>query len=278
MRLPTRIFGVDFSGAALAGRNAWVASFRVDARGRLALEELASLEALAGTAERAGALKHLVASIRASQDAIWGIDFPFGLPIELGWTTWPDQLKAVAEWTGSANSFGLECVRRCQEKLGRLHVRRTTDTETKTPFDCYHYRIVHQMFHGMREVLGPLARDRSTCIVPFQLERLDGAARLVVEACPSSTLKRWGTPHTRYKQPQGTLEEKHRKTRAKILTAIKSRAAIAPSHVRVMNANPGGDAFDAVIAGIGTWGAYRAMDATAIAAHPRYRFEGLVMG
>lgn len=273
----SRIYGVDFSGAAQAGKNAWVASFSFDRAKRLTLDELKPLEAHAGTAERGPALAHLVAMIRASTDAVWGIDFPFGLPIELGWTTWPDQLRAVGEWTGTANAFGLECVRRCQESLGRLHVRRTTDTETKTPFDCYHYRIVHQMFHGMRDVLAPLSGDRKTCVVPFQMERCTDAERFVVEACPSSTLKRWGVPHTRYKQPQGKLEDKHRKTRAMILAAVKSRATVSPKDVRTMNANPGGDAFDAVIAGIGTWEAWQAMNADAIAAHDRYRFEGLVM-
>jgi hypothetical protein len=277
MQRVSRIYGVDFSGAALAGQNAWVASFDLDRAKRLTLVELRSLEALAGTAERGPALAHLVARIRASEDALWGIDFPFGLPIELGWKTWSEQLDAVKTWTGTANAFGLECVRRCQEALGYLHVRRTTDTETRTPFDCYHYRIVHQMFHGMRDVVGPLALDDKSCIVPFQMERLRDASRVIVEACPSSTLKRWGAPHTRYKQPQGTLEEKHRKTRAAILRAIKQRTAISPSDVRTMNANPGGDAFDAVIAGIGTWEAFNALNVDAIATHPRYRLEGLVM-
>ena len=45
------VFGADFSGARLAGKNTWVARFDVEAD-RLLLRELASLESLAKTAER----------------------------------------------------------------------------------------------------------------------------------------------------------------------------------------------------------------------------------
>ena len=34
-----------------------------------------------------------------------------------------------------------------------MHIRRLTDREAKAPFDCYHYRIIHQTFYGMRDVL-----------------------------------------------------------------------------------------------------------------------------
>jgi hypothetical protein len=55
----------------------------------------------------------------------------------------------------------------------------------------------------MRDVLGPLLRHRSTAILPFHYRRLAAARRVVVETCPSSTLKRLGLPHQNYKQPAG---------------------------------------------------------------------------
>jgi hypothetical protein len=84
MRLPviTHYYGVDFSGAKLAGRNTWVACC-VRSRNRLLLESLDCLETLASTAEREPALRHLVALVRKSESAAWGMDFPFGLPVEL---------------------------------------------------------------------------------------------------------------------------------------------------------------------------------------------------
>ena len=33
---------------------------------------------------------------------------------------------------------------------GPLHIRRLTDSEAKTPFDCYHYRIIYQTAHNLK--------------------------------------------------------------------------------------------------------------------------------
>ncbi|MFT3786806.1 MAG: DUF429 domain-containing protein [Tepidisphaeraceae bacterium] len=269
------VFGVDFSGAALAGRNAWVAQCEVDGE-RLNLIDLSPLEKLAGTAERAPALAHLVSLIRASHESLWGMDFPFGLPIELGWKDWPDQLRFVSEWKTPASGFGNECVARCKAATGSLHVKRQTDVETRTPFDCHHYRIIHQTFHGMRDVLVPLSTDDRTCVLPYQVDGLALAERVVVEACPSSTLKRMKLPHTRYKQPQGELEDKHRATRKAILAGLRSLIDLTPAHVRTMNANGGGDAYDAVIAAIGSWHAWQGLDVDLLKSHKRYRREGYV--
>src|SRR3712207_9335349 len=84
-----------------------------------------------------------------------------------------------------------------------MHIRRETDHLAKAPFDPYHYRIIYQTFHAMRDVAGPLSRVRETAVLPFQYRRLARAERVVVETCPSSTLKRLGPPHQKYKQPAG---------------------------------------------------------------------------
>src|SRR3954463_13355049 len=63
------IHGVDFSGARLAGRNTWVARLHPAGRRRLRLTDLDCLEKLAGTAERAPALAHLVRIIAGSDAA-----------------------------------------------------------------------------------------------------------------------------------------------------------------------------------------------------------------
>jgi len=134
-----------------------------------------------------------------------------------------------------------------------MHIRRLTDTEAKTPFDCYHYRIIYQTFHGMRDVLLPLARTRGTAILPFQYRKLPSACRAVVEACPSSTLKRLGLPHQNYKQPQGgRLAPRRRRTKRRILEGLRGAVSSSDSQVRVMMRNGGGDALDAVIAAVGT--------------------------
>lgn len=271
------IIGVDFSGAAEAGRNAWVARCERVGSAKLVLIGLDPLEKLAGTSKRDGALAWLVDAIRKSKNALWGIDFPFGLPIELGWNDWPAQLAAVRAWTGTTNAFGLECCQRATKAVGKLHTRRDTDKETRTPFDCYHYRIVYQMFHGMRDVLLPLRDDPSTCVLPFDVAMIRSAKRIVAESCPGSILKRLGLPHSRYKQSTpGRVAAKYKRVREVICAGLLASIEIDPAQRRTMMNNPGGDALDAVIAAIGTWDAYRTLDAKAIANHPRYTREGLV--
>jgi hypothetical protein len=149
------IYGVDFSGGRLAGRNIWLA--RLDAvNGRprtpaYRLTELACLEKLCGSAERAPALAALVRLIADSQQALWALDFPFGLPVEVmePGCRWAAQLDFLRAWGEDAYGAGLECLRRARELGGPIHIRRLTDGEARAPFDCYHYRIIYQTAHNL---------------------------------------------------------------------------------------------------------------------------------
>src|SRR5690349_12601564 len=124
------VYGVDFSGAKKAGRNLWVA--RLEPRGRwrtLTLVSLDRLEALCGTAARAECLAHLVRLVKESDAALWGLDVPFGLPLELfpEAATWADHFTFLGEWGEEAYACGLECVRRAAARFQRKHIRRATD-------------------------------------------------------------------------------------------------------------------------------------------------------
>ena len=273
------IYGVDFSGAALAGRNIWVARCTTLRRGQLKLRDLDRLENLAGTAAREPALAHLVRMIESSDDALWAIDCPFGLPIEVlnHGCTWREQLDLVERWPDGAYDFGLWCLDRARKLGGAMHIRRTTDYDVRAPFDCYHYRLIYQTFHGMRDVVAKLARRRGTMIAPFQRRRARAARRVLVEACPSSTLKRLGLPHQNYKQPTGgPLTSKRRRTRASILGELTRHVELADRHRRLIMRNPGGDALDAVLAAVGGHQAWLSADHRAIARHARYHLEGRI--
>jgi len=82
-----RIYGVDFSGAKLAGENTWVARMEPLAakrrRPRYTLMSLVQLGRECGFAERSTVLSYLVQMIANSDEALWALDFPFGLPIEV---------------------------------------------------------------------------------------------------------------------------------------------------------------------------------------------------
>ena len=273
------VCGVDFSGARLAGRNLWVAELRPVRRGskRYVLESLVNAERACGTAERSTTMAWLVERIAKSDRTLWAMDFPFGFPIEVlpPRTPWDAQLDWLTGWDDDAYSLGVECLRRARALGGPIHIRRLTDVEARAPFDCYHYRIIYQAFHGMRDVLGPLRRLRHTAILPFQYRRLPSARRVLVEACPSSTLKRLGLPHQNYKQPEGgPLTRRRRLTRRALIDGLAAHVRIDDAQRRLMMRNGGGDALDALIAAVGGLQAWRDADHVAIARHPRYRREG----
>lgn len=276
------IYGVDFSGAKLAGRNTWVARLeRAPGRTKKKLHVLAglwNLGGMCGTDERPVVLAHLVRMISGSRRALWALDFPFGLPIEVlacGSASWGAQFGLLREWDHDGYGLGLECVRRAVALGHAKHIRRLTDTEARAPFDPYHYRIIYQTFHGMRDVLGPLRGLKRTAILPFQYRRLATADRVLVEACPASTLKLLELPHQNYKQTEGgPLTRKRLRTRRAILDGLTEHVLFTDAQRRIMMRNGGADALDAVIAAVGAARAWKNADHTRIARHPRYKREG----
>jgi hypothetical protein len=127
----------------------------------------------------------------------------------------------------------------------------------------------------MRDVLAAVRRQRGSAVVPFHYRRLPRARRVLVEACPSSTLKRLGLPHQNYKQPQGgPLTPRRRRTRRTILAGIEPLVALDPAQRRVVMRNGGGDALDAIVAAVGAAQAWAAADHDHLAKHPRYPREG----
>ena len=248
---------------------------------RLRLEALTSLERVSGSAERDAALAHLVTMIRGSRRALWAIDAPFGLPVELldAGTGWPELLRRVVDWEdaggGDGYAWGLWALERAKSLGGAMHIRRATDRHAKAPFDPYHYRIIYQTYHAMRDVVAPLARVRETAVLPFHYRWLPRASRVVVETCPGSTLKRLGLPHQNYKQPAGgPLAPHRRRTRRTILAGLEPYIEIGAAERRRIARDPGGDALDAVIAAVGAAGAWHAFDHTALARDGRVRREG----
>ena len=274
---PATVCGVDFSGAQLAGRTTWVARVEPDdeAPGRV-LADLARLEDLCGTATRAPALAHLVKLIDDSNRTLWSLDFPFGLPYEVvGYDAgWPAQFDLVREWDHDGYGLGVECLRRAKLLGGPGHVRRLTDLEERAPFDPYHYRIIYQTFHGMRDVLGPLRHDGAAAILPFHYDRRR-ASHVLTEACPASTLKRLRLPHQNYKQTTaGPLTVRRRRTRQAILAGLEARVRISPRQRRVIMADKGADALDAVLAAVGALRSWADTDHRAVARHHLYVREG----
>jgi hypothetical protein len=141
----------------------------------------------------------------------------------------------------------------------------------------------------MRDILRHIHTSPETAVLPFQFDKLDKDAasgdsvlsvkRVVVEACPSSTLKRLGLPHRMYKQSGGKPPAPEKvAVRKVILAAVEKIVDVTPAQRKVMLANPGGDALDSLLAAVGVFQITMQDDHHAIAKHPRYRREGRVYG
>ena len=121
--------------------------------------------------------------------------------------------------------------------------------------------------------LGALWGTEGTAILPFDYARLAGAARVLVEACPSSTLRRLGLPHTGYKKA-GALEASHRRARRDILAGLASHVSVGRARRRALMLDPAGDALDALVAAVGAALSWPETDHGRVAGHPRYVREG----
>jgi hypothetical protein len=276
---PAAVFGVDFSGARRAGDATWIARLDPLGGGRHALRSLDRLTDVAPSPHRQTALRALVDRVAASPRlSLWALDAPLGLPLEVldaRWR-WASVAAHAASWRRGAYGWGLRWVGRSKRRTGALHTYRLTDREAKAPFDPFHYRIIYQTFHALRDVALPLRAAGEVAVMPFDRALLAARGRALVETCPSSTLQRLGLPHQCYKKANGALTAMERRTRARIVEGLAPFVELPRPMLRVALADPGGDALDAVIAALGASQAWAAADLDAIAAHPRYRREGFL--
>lgn len=230
------IYGVDFSGARLAGEKIWLAQARIQGE-TLKIERLLRADELPGSSlERDLALAALVRVLGEDANAVAGLDFPFSLAqSSLGEQNYANFLNASAEFP-DADAF----------KAAFTDARRRTDTQGKTPFSPLNYRLYRQTFYGIRDVLRPLAQN-GAAILPMMNARPD--ALWLLEICPASTLKK---EHL-YLSYKGKSDSQ-RDNRATITREIKARFGVQTDEAmnERMIADTEGDALDAVIAALGT--------------------------
>src|SRR5262249_17004410 len=171
-----RVFGVDFSGGEAAGDSIWIAEARIDGR-RIRVESCRSAALLPGSGrKRAQCLEALVDFIAARRNSVVGCDFPFSLPSSMiDARDWRAFALDFADRFGTADDFLGDCRRRGN---GRER-RRDCARESRVPFAAYTLRISRQTYHGTRDFLAPLVRDRRAVVLP--MERPQGALPWVIE-------------------------------------------------------------------------------------------------
>jgi hypothetical protein len=263
--LPRHIVGVDFSGAADAGRRIWVTVATSDGE-RLTVRTCRRGDTLPGSGrDRALCLSALRRFIRELDSAAVGMDFPFGLPRafvpQRGWRAF---LLTFRQSYGSPAALRETC-----RRLTTRELRRRTDCEVRTPFSPYNLRMYRQTYWGICEVLHPLVTQGVVRVLPMERARSDRP--WLLEVCPASTLKALGV----YRPYKG--RSRHRGGwRAEILRSIEACGVrVASGRLRgVLLSETGGNALDSVVAAYATWRAASAPPREA--AEEDYLLEGYV--
>ncbi len=218
--------------------------------------------------ERDGCLGVVRAWLAAQGPCAVGLDFPFGLPRQL--VDDPDWVSFVRRFPSRFRSPE-EFRDWCRSRAGGRELKRRTDIEARTPFSPYNLRMYRQTYWGITALLAPLVERGAALALPMQAGKRD--MPWLLEACPASLLKRLGI-YAPYKGRGAGLKG----VRGSILDSLAARERLGtPNEVlrdRIVD-DSGGDALDAVIAGIaaaravtggstsraGEWGEDYAMEA-----------------
>lgn len=248
------IHGVDFSGAQQAGHTIWLAEATADGD-TLRVTDCRSAADRFGVAERAPCLGRLVEFLREA--GVVGMDFPFGVPAPIhGCDAWEDSVEWVTTVATDADGFAEACVARAEELDGdRTYLARETDGPVGAK-SSYHWLVKAQAFHGIRDVLAPLARTDDVAIRPMQSESAEPGATQLCEVYPAATLASLDLPASEYKED----DESARDRRRTIVDGLEAETPVDfEAGVRAtLVDDAGGDALDSVVAALATYRAWTA--------------------
>lgn len=239
---PNRIYGVDFSGAADAGKHIWIAEGDVTNDGLAITDCRSASEFLEVSPTRDVTFPALVEFILSQPDAAFGFDFPFGLPASMvdedSWTAFvaafPSRYPTLADFDTD-----------CHAASGGKEWKRLCDVETRAPFSPYNRRVISQTYYGIRDLLLPLIMDGPASVPP--IHQADGIVPWLLEVCPAGSLKAVGL----YKPPYKGRSTAHYEARSRILKSLEtdgSIQAVSPALRDTILNNAGGDAMDSVVA------------------------------
>jgi hypothetical protein len=268
--LPSKVCGVDFSGAKKAGNKIWVTS-------ALIVEEVLKIEDCfqakdlpSSAAERDSCLQALCHFISSQKACAFGLDFPFGLPNKvIKANGWEEFVLSFSNYYLDPEQFR----EICWAAAGNCEQRRDTDRTSQTPFSPYNRRLYRQTYYGIRDVLAPLVRHQFACVLPMQ--RNSSGRPWLFEVCPASTLKSINL----YLLPYKRANKESTLNRARIISEVVETGAILIDSSALRSKiidDRNGDALDSVIAAFAT---FRALGKPACFVVPRtstYALEGYI--
>ena len=262
-----RVYGVDFSGAMKAGAKIWTASGVIGADG-LRIEDCRPAYSMFEVRrDRGQSLAALREFIAAQGPSVFGMDFPFGLPLSLvKGASWRDLALTFADLYRDHNEFRNYCRRTA---VG-AESKRLTDSENKAPFSPYNLRLFRQTYYGIRDVLAPLVRAESVSVLPM-MPAAAGRPWLL-EVCPASTLRLMGIAF-RYKGRR----EGRREARQAILEVLRRTVPMlisAELHSVIVDDREG-DALDSIVAAIAASRSLQG-DLDRPLRKPEHRIEGYI--
>lgn len=271
---PSRILGLDFSGAKHAGRAIWLAECRKEEGGLrvTACRPAAQLPGGARAREPAlAALRNYLAGL--GRYAI-GMDFPFSLHRSLvPERTLAQLLAAFAGRYPSPEAFRAAC-RQGGGPGSERALKRKCDEDARTPFAPHNLRLYRQTWHGITKLLAPLSADGAR-ILPMEKPegKSPGQKPWLLETCPASALKAAGM----YPSYKGRSSAQ-RFAREDILAWLEAGGvSLESGGLRsVLLDNAGGDALDSVICAWITWRAVNDPARLFPTLSPEHRVEGYV--
>ncbi|MDI6890439.1 MAG: hypothetical protein QMC83_05785 [Thermodesulfovibrionales bacterium] len=266
-KFPSRIYGVDFSGAAKAGKKIWISSGIIEG-GALKIDDCFSGTMLPDSGiGRDHCLIALINFIARKRDSAFGLDFPFGLPRCLFYeNSWEEFILSFPEKYPNQDIFRDICYK----LAGNSEIKRVTDKENSTPFSPYNLRLYKQTYFGIRGVLHPLVRNHLVCVLPMQ--RIKSGKPWILEVCPASTLKRENL-YFPYKN------KRHKKVREHILKEIEAKGVLSIQSSRIRSEiadDDEGNALDSIIAAFATFRALLSPFRLFVKKDSIYALEGYV--
>ena len=206
--------------------------------------------------------------ISGQREAIFGMDFPFGLPESIvGAKNWKDFVLSFRKRFSDPKRFKEECFAAGHNK----ELPRTTDRKQKTPFSPYNLWLYKQTYYGIREVIDPLIREDKASFLPMQ--KLANGKPWVVEICPAVTLKREDL-YSSYKGKTPECCNQRLIILAKLVEIGNLR--ISPCLEEKILNNAGGDALDSVIAAFATFRNLPNLFSSPVTRNSIYNKEGYV--
>lgn len=247
------IYGVDFSGAKDACKKIWICK-GTNNDNILQIDNCCRLrDELRKGSKRDQCFAALKNFIQREKSAAFGLDFPFGLPQTLlNGADWEIFIRQFPKMYNNPEQFRGICLQKSLQETGNKELKRRTDEEKQSPFCAYNLRIYKQTYYGICNVLYPLVRDNSACILPMQHSH--GEKNLVLEICPSSTLRQEGLPYSGYKGKKDG--ETKRQNRAHILDCMIKKGLIKDVSLKIREIvlnDTEGDALDSIVAAVATF-------------------------